>query len=93
MIRFRIKNVFFSKLPIIIENEIPVETKVLKEGFDLPMNFIIEFEFKLTETNSFESDEEQFIFQGSERFTYYKYTISVIGIFCFYFFSKSDEYQ
>ena len=66
----------------------PIETKVLIEGFDLPMNFIIEFEFKLTESNHFELDEEQFIFQGSERFTCY-----VIGIFCFDFFSKSDEYQ
>ena len=65
----------------------PIETKVLKEGFDLPMNFIIEFEFKLTETNNL-ADNEQYIFQGSERFTCY-----VIGIFCFDFFSKSDEYQ
>ena len=61
----------------------PIETEVLKEGFDLPMNFIIEFEFKLTESNNFESDEEQFIFQGSERFTY-----CVIGIFCFVFSPK-----
>ena len=59
----------FNKLPITIENEVPIESKTLVEGFNLPMSFIIEFEFQLTQPNNFE--EDQIIFQGERRFTDY----------------------
>ena len=59
----------FNKLPIRIENEVQIESKTLVEGFDLPMSFIIEFEFQLTQPNNFE--EDQIIFQGERRFTVY----------------------
>ena len=59
----------FNKLPITIENEVPIESKTLVEGFDLPMSFIIEFEFQLTQPSNFE--EDQIIFQGERRFTDY----------------------
>lgn len=43
---------------------VPIETKSLAEGFDLPMNFIIEFEFQLTEFNNINTEETQIIFLG-----------------------------
>ena len=57
----------FNKLPIIIENEVQIESKTLVEDFDLPMNFIIEFEFRLSESNNIDND--QILVQGEERLT------------------------
>ena len=73
----------FNKLPIIIENEVPIESKNLGQVFDLPMSFIIEFEFQLTE--SYNIDEEQIIFQGKGRFTGCSASI------CFLSFSKKSH--
>ena len=51
----------------------PIETKTLVESFDLPMNFIIEFEFQITNPNYI--GEEQIIFEGRGKFSDYATSI------------------
>ena len=63
----------------------PIESNNLGQVFDLPMSFIIEFEFQITE--SYNINEAQIIFQGKGRFN------NCIASIRFLSFSKSYTYQ